>query len=92
MKNNKTLKIIIRGGMLEYVDNLPKGWDYELVDWDGLEEDGYCHSCEPHYTCPHCQREQMEYWLPHGSSLARSLARCPDCYEVVDDILPDSSS
>ena len=34
---NKTITIEIYGGCLTDVRNLPKGWNYELIDHDNLE-------------------------------------------------------
>lgn len=31
---NKTIKITVKGGMVIEVENLPDGYDYEIVDLD----------------------------------------------------------
>lgn len=31
---NKTIKITVKGGCVQEVENLPEGWDYELDDQD----------------------------------------------------------
>lgn len=33
----KTILITVRRGMVEQVCNLPKNWDYEIVDYDAAE-------------------------------------------------------
>jgi hypothetical protein len=40
MKKQKTVGIVLMGGLLEDVVNLPRGWDYELIDYDVAEEEG----------------------------------------------------
>ena len=47
MKKNKTITIEISGGVLTNVQNLPKGWDYELIDHDNCEAgDNPCKKCK----------------------------------------------
>ncbi len=38
-----TVKIVVEGGMVQDVENLPEGWDYEIWDWDVCVP---CDECE----------------------------------------------
>lgn len=31
---NKTIEIMVEGGMVVEVRNVPEGWDYEIIDHD----------------------------------------------------------
>lgn len=53
------IQIVIRGGLVTCVNDIPQGVDYEVVDWDRLEHSGACPRCdealdENTITCPHC--------------------------------------
>lgn len=34
IKKNQTIKIIVKGGVVVEVTNLPSGWDYQIDDKD----------------------------------------------------------
>jgi len=34
---NKTIKITVFQGIVDSVENIPEGWDYEVVDLDAQE-------------------------------------------------------
>lgn len=59
---NKTIRIVVDGGTVQDVENLPKGWDYEVQDFDLCSE---CGVVEP--LCDEClamieedHRQQLE--------------------------------
>jgi len=35
-----TIRIVVRGGVVQDVAGVPPGWDYEIVDYDSLESEG----------------------------------------------------
>ena len=39
LKDKKSVVVQVSGGLVTDVDNLPDGWDWMLLDWDGINEE-----------------------------------------------------
>lgn len=41
---DRTIRISVRGGVVQDVENIPEGWNYEIIDYDDLAAGGgsYC--------------------------------------------------
>jgi hypothetical protein len=59
---DRKIRIVIEGGALQNVENLPPGWDYELWDWD---------SCGP---CVECEEPVRHNWAKNGVLLHHDCA------------------
>jgi hypothetical protein len=38
--DHRTIRIEVRGGVVQEVSNIPPGWEYEIIDHDNLEANG----------------------------------------------------
>lgn len=51
--SNHTIRIIVSGGVVEHVERLPMGFDYEVQDFDNCSE---CGEVEP--LCDWCRTKE----------------------------------
>lgn len=47
----KLARIYCEGGLVTSVLNLPEGWDYKIIDYDGDDDEPRCGNCEKASTC-----------------------------------------
>jgi len=53
--SEKTITVIVRGGQVVDVRDLPEGWDWELIDYDNCSD---CGGSDP--DCPTCKMMRGE--------------------------------
>ncbi len=76
MSQNKTICISICGGRLTDVENLPVGWDYDLLTYNNIEDERRLYEVVLHYQCGETEYCETDLYEATLSQLEQEVHRC----------------
>ena len=75
--------IEISGGCLTEVHNIPKGYTYELIDHDNLQEEELCANCEENTVD---YEDNTITFMKNGVKKTKKV--CSDCFYKLEEVKP----